>query len=219
MDRVARTPAICGFPVVDAALGVTPRGRTVGSAVDRRKAHHVTEAEFPTSTKRAMIRGAAKKWMASAALALGMVFSVVGCSSSATTSRVVAQARTPKTNKVSIRIEKSTNDVRGESTALENGLIREFRGAGYEVGQAGIVIHVSLVGIQRGTTIANVVVGMGVGSDDADVAVRVEDATGRVLLSFSVHASAVDKRYRQLDQVLAEEVPRKIRQELEKNRL
>ena len=218
MDRVARTPAICGFPVVDAALGVTPRGRTVGSAVDRLDARDVAEAKFPTSTGRVMIRGAGK-WMASAALALGMVFSVVGCSSSATTSRVVAQARTPKTNKVSIRIEKSTNDVRGESTALENGLIREFRSAGYEVGEAGIVIHVSLVGIERGTTIANVVVGMGVGSDDADVAVRVEDATGRVLLSFSVHASAVDKRYRQLDQVLAEEVPRKIRQELEKNRL
>ncbi len=218
MARIARTPAICRFPVVDAPLGGTPRRRTVGSAGGRLDARDVAEAEFPTRTGRARIRGAAK-WMASAALALGLVFSVVGCSSSATTSRVVAQAPTPKTNKVSIRVEKSTHDVRGESTALENGLIREFRGAGYEVGQAGIVIHVSLVGIERGTTIANVVVGMGVGRDDADVAVRVEDATGRVLLSFSVHASAVDKRYRQLDQVLSEEVPRKIRQELEKNRL
>ena len=171
-----------------------------------------------SSLERAMSRGAAS-WMARVAMSLVMAFSVVGCSSSATTSGVVVQSPAPKTNKVSIRVEKSTNDTRGESSALENGLIREFRGAGYEVGQAGTVIHASLARVERGSTIANVVVGLGVGSDDADVVVRVEDASGRPLLSFLVRASAVDKKYRQLDQVLSEEVPRKIRQELEKNQL
>lgn len=152
-------------------------------------------------------------------LSLAMVFALGGCSSSATTRNVVAQSPTPRTNKLSIRVEKSTNDVRGESTALENGLIREFRSAGYDVGEPGIVVRASLGRIERGSTIVNVVGGLGMGSDEADVAVLVEDAGGRPLLSFVVHAHAIDKRYRQLDQVLSEEVPRKIRQQLESNRL
>jgi hypothetical protein len=142
-----------------------------------------------------------------------------GCSSSVRASPIVAQSPTPRTNKITLLVDKSTNDVRGESTALENGLIREFRTAGYEVGQAGLVVHASLVDVERGSTIANVIGGLGMGSDHADVAVRVEDASGRPLLAFSLRATAIDKRYRQLDQVLSEDVPRKIREELEKNRI
>jgi len=80
--------------------------------------------------------------------------------------------------------------------------------------EGGLSVRAQILGVRRGSTIAKSVMGMGIGADHVDVAVEVRDASGQRLLAFTVQGEAVDERYRDLHDVLSEDVPRKIREQL-----
>ena len=138
-----------------------------------------------------------------------------GCSSTVKVrNRSVVQAPPVGVTKAVVLVNKARNNDQGEATALENGLLREFRNAGYEASSGGLMVSAEITEIERGSTVANVLIGMGAGSDHADVSVLVDDATGKRLMSFVVRGKVVDKRYRELGGVLAEYVPQAILREI-----
>lgn len=116
---------------------------------------------------------------------------------------------------LSVIVDQSNNNERGEALTLQNGLVRELRSAGYRVGEGGLSVTARIREVGRGNTFANVAGGMGAGSDHVDVDVEVADEAGKQLMAFTVRGKAVDKRYRELSEVLAEDVPRKIREEIQ----
>lgn len=142
---------------------------------------------------------------------------VAACSSRATVGPVTVTHHPPASvKKVVVAVDKTKNNEKGEAIALENGLVREFRRAGYEVTDGGLTLQAEIAEIHRGSTFANVAGGMGAGSDHADVVVRVTDGDGSELLSFAVRGKVLDKRYRELHEALNEDVPQSIREEIEK---
>ena len=68
--------------------------------------------------------------------------------------------------------------------------------------------------LSRGSTEANVIIGLGAGKDYADVRVDLCNKSGQSLMSFVVHGSVIDKRYRQLDEVLYNYVADRIVREI-----
>lgn len=147
-----------------------------------------------------------------------LVLPTAACSSTASVQSVRTTTPPPAaTRTLAVSVDKDANDERGEATTLERALVNELRGAGYRMGEGGLRVRARVVHVHRGSTIVNVTSGLGSGSDSADVAVRVEDPAGKELLAFVVRGRAVDKRYRDLHQVLAEDVPRAIREQLERS--
>lgn len=146
---------------------------------------------------------------------LGSCLFATACTSTANVRNVAVASPPPATTRLAVSVEPAEMFERGEATTLQNGLVREFRSAGYVLGDGGFTVHARIIGVSRGSTIANATVGMGIGRDSADVAVEVEDAEGKRLMSFTVHGEALDKRYTDLHDVLAEDVPEKIREQLQ----
>jgi len=139
----------------------------------------------------------------------------IGCSSTVGVRNMnVVQAPPAAVTKVAVSVDKARNNDQGEAVALENGLTREFRNAGYELAAGGLSVQAEIIELKRGSTVANVIIGLGAGSDYADVACRVSDSTGKQLMSFVVHGTVVDKRYRELNGVLSEYVPQAILKEI-----
>lgn len=153
------------------------------------------------------------------AIVLATASATAACSTTPVTVKDVTVARPiPASNKVVLIVDTSVNSERGEAAALEAGLTRELRSAGYVFEKGGLTVHARIVEIHRGSAIANAVGGALAGTDHADVAVAVDDPAGKRLMSFTVRGEALDKRYRQLDQALSENVPVSIREELAKAR-
>jgi hypothetical protein len=153
------------------------------------------------------------------AIGLATASTTAGCSTTPVTVKDVAVTRPlPASNKVMLVVDTSSNNERGEAAALEAGLTKELRRGGYVLEKGGLTVHAKIVELHRGSTIANVLTGVLAGTDYADVAVAIDDPTGRRLMSFTVRGEALDKRYRQLDQALSENVPASIREELDKAR-
>lgn len=147
---------------------------------------------------------------------LGSCALATACSSTANVKSIrVASAPPVSATTFAVSVDQSKNNDRGEALTLENGLRREFRSAGYQVGDGGLSVTAQIREIDRGNTFANVAGGMGAGSDHVDVDVQVTDRAGRPLMAFSVRGTAVDKRYRDLSEVLTEDVPRRIREEIQ----
>lgn len=139
------------------------------------------------------------------------------CSSTVSVSNMsVLQAPPAATTKVAVSVDKTKNNDQGEAVALENGLIREFKNAGYELAASGLSVQAEITEISRGSTVANVLIGMGAGADRADVAVRVSDAAGKQLIAFVVRGKVVDKKYRELSGVLNAYVSQAIVSEIKK---
>lgn len=138
-----------------------------------------------------------------------------GCASTASVHDVVRthSLETSRRDLV-LTIDKTQHNERGEATALENGLARELARAGYRVGNQGLVVHAKVTDVRRGNDVANAMVGLGAGQDTVDVAVRVVEPNGKQVVAFSVRGAAVDKRYSDLNEVLAEDVPKRIVQQL-----
>lgn len=138
------------------------------------------------------------------------------CSSTANVKSIhVASAPPASATTFAVSVDQSKNNDRGEALTLQNGLLREFRSAGYQVGEGGLSVTAQIREVDRGNTFANVAGGMGAGSDHVDVDVQVKDGAGKQLMAFTVRGTAVDKRYRDLSEVLTEDLPRKIREEIQ----
>jgi hypothetical protein len=147
---------------------------------------------------------------------IGSCALATACSSTANVRSIhVASAPPASPTKLAVSVDQSKNNDRGEALALQNGLLREFRSAGYEAGEGGLSVTAQIKEVDRGSTLANVAVGMGAGNDHVDVDVQVSDHDGKQLMAFTVRGTAVDKRYRNLTDVLNEDLPRKIRKEIQ----
>jgi hypothetical protein len=116
--------------------------------------------------------------------------------------------------KVDLRVDMSANNAQGEAVALETGLQRELAEAGFECLAGNMVLTAEIILLHRGNTFANSFFGMGIGADYADVRVRVSDPMGAPHMSFVVRGVVVDKRYRELNEVLHRFVAKRIVEEI-----
>lgn len=141
---------------------------------------------------------------------------VTACSSTTSVRGLtIASAPPAAIKRIAIVVDQTTNNEQGEASALQTGLLREFRGAGYEIGDGGLSVRAKIIMKERGSTLGNVMVGMGVGSDEAEALVEVTDSSGNLLIAFTVNGEALDKRYTSLHEVIANQIPRKIRKQLQ----
>ncbi len=142
-----------------------------------------------------------------------------GCASTAEITQVrVTSAAPTGVQALTIKVESLVPDVEGEQATLLASLRNELKAMGYQVDSGEIVLTATITGLDRGSTIANVVVGLGVGSDDIDIHVKLSDAGGSPYSTFLARGSAVDKRYadmngvvRALGKKIAEQVSQQIR--------
>ncbi len=139
---------------------------------------------------------------------------LAGCASNTSVSQLaVTRAPSATVRRLSLRVDETANNDRGEATTLRNGLRRELGGAGYELVEGGNVLLATIVRKDRGSSLVNTQ-GLGMGRDDVSVVVQLKDPAGALLVSFQVDGAALDKRYTDLHEVLAEDVPRAIRDQL-----
>ena len=151
------------------------------------------------------------------AVLMAVVGTAAGCSSSVQVNEVkIDEAPAASPAKVVIEVDLTKNNEQGEAVTLENGLKREFRSAGYEVLPGNLTVRCEIVELHRGSTVANVLIGLGAGGDHADIRVQVVDSSGSQRMSFLVRGSVHDKRYRELHEVIGQYVAHRIVEEVTK---
>src|SRR5579859_7505685 len=124
-----------------------------------------------------------------------LVLSLAGCATS-TKIKDVYSVKSPEfsTPVIELQVDKSHDNDRGEANALETGLNKKLSENGYTVGPGNLKLTVELLGISRGSTAANVLVGFNsVGADTVDANVRVLDSHNEVVMAFTVNGKVKNK--------------------------
>lgn len=136
---------------------------------------------------------------------VGLVLFLVGCSSTVDVKGVKIN-QTPEFSKqvVDLQVDLTRNNQRQEAVALDTGLRTQLVKAGYRIepGNLKMMVAITDLGIK----------------ETADVDVKVDDSKGQNVMSFSVSAAVVDRRYRDLNEVLQKFVAKQIVKELKKAR-
>lgn len=111
---------------------------------------------------------------------------------------------------LNINVDKNAFNEGGEAVALENGLKRHFARHGFRLSENGHELHARIVNLSRGSKIANTLVGLGVGKDVIEIEVKLINQSNATLLSFNIIGEVIDKRYAEVREMLADELPEKI---------
>ena len=137
-------------------------------------------------------------------LALSLVV-VAGCSSTVDVKNVRASSSPDfSIQSVDLLVDTTRNNERQEASALETGLRIQLGKAGYRIeqGHLKLLVAITALGIK----------------ETADVSVQVLDSRGSEVMTFSVNAAVVDRRYRDLNEVLQKFVAKEIVKQLAKGR-
>ncbi len=108
---------------------------------------------------------------------------------------------------LNVNVDKNTFNGGGEAAALENGLKRNFALHGYRLAENGHELRACIVNLSRGSRITNTIVGLGVGKDVIEIEVKLISQSNATLLSFNIIGEVIDKRYAEVREMLADELP------------
>jgi hypothetical protein len=128
---------------------------------------------------------------------------LAGCTSTISESQMrVSNAPPASVRALTIKVESLVPDTEGDQATLLAALRHEFAALGYQVDSGDLIVKATVTRLDRGSTAANVFLGLGIGSDSIDVRVEVTDSSGKRYMDFLDQGSVLDKRYSDMNGVI-----------------